>query len=81
MFQATINFLMDLHKFVQDLDNFDDPLEGKSYHIINLVRGDLEKESDHGSPFSPEQIMCISNDILGRGRFQRMEGVALGCTK
>ena len=27
MFQATINFSMDL-EFVQDLDNFDDPLLG-----------------------------------------------------
>ena len=49
--------------------------------ITNLVRGDLEKESDRGSPFSPEQIVCLSLDILGGGHFQRMEGVASGCTK
>ena len=49
--------------------------------LTDLLRDDLEKANNAGVPFSPEQIVCLSLDILGGGHFQRTQGALSGSSQ
>ena len=39
-----------------------------------MLRADLESNGEKGNPFSPEQVVLLSLEILAGGHFQRTQG-------